>query len=400
MNQPIVPEHGSSTESGGIGAPLPGGRRTRVLIDGFFIDRSYGFGRYVRELLHALESVTAWVQVIVVVPPRGVDALRAQAPSASVVVRTERFFPVWEQWVVPAVARESAAEVVHFPYQTSSLFWPQACGVMTLHDLIPLSTATKGEPLIDRFAHYYRRWLLRYWSYRTARIISVSDATRSGLLALLGRDSVVIPNAVDSFVTRHADEPAEQSKVPYLLHRGGVTLHKNTARIIGAFASVREARPNLRLRIFGIQPDDDFASEHAAPGVEFLGFVEEARLAALYKGATAVVTASLQEGFGLTLIEAFAFGAPLITSDRLPMAQIAGDAALLVDPESVPEMARAMTRIVSDPALAETLRRAGRERARAYSSTGFGERLARLYAEVADAGCASRSRMRTRAARG
>lgn len=383
MSNEVHPPHTASSGAEPADDRLPAKRRTRVLVDGYFVDRSYGFGRYVRELLHALESVAQAVQLYVVVPPRGVEAVKAQAPSAHMIVSDERFFPLWEQFTVPAAARECRAEVVHFPYQTSAIQWPRRQSVMTLHDLIPLGPATAGEPLIDRLAHYYRRWLLRYWSHRAARVISVSEATRAELLNTLRSDSIVIPNAVDSFVERYRDQPAESGSEPYLLHRGGVTQHKNTVRIIEAFNSARSALPELRLRIFGIGADDPFARAHAAAGVEYLGFVEEDRLAALYKGAAGVVTASLQEGFGLTLIEAFAFGAPLITSNRAPMSDIAGTAGLLVDPESVADMAQAMARLVSDPLLASSLRAAGHKRALSYSSAGFGDRLARVYAELA-----------------
>lgn len=359
------------------------GRRIRVLIDGYFIDRSYGFGRYVRELVSALEQQAAGIELLLLVPERGEQIARRCAPGARLIVRRDRFFAIWEQCTVVAVAREQRVDIVHFPYQSTALLWPRSASVMTLHDLVPLRPVVSGTALIDRLAHLYRRWNLRFWSHGSRRIVSVSEATRHELIQTLNRDSIMIPNVVGAFVEQFRDVPPEHSPPPYLLHRGGSARHKNTARVIESFTRVRKLFPTLELRVFGTSVDDPFALAHRADGVVYLGFVEERALAALYKGARAVVTASLEEGFGLTLIEAFNFGAPVITSDRKPMSDIGGDgAALLVDPESIDSIAAAMDAVMRDAELAERLRARGHERARAFSPGDVGSRLAQVYNEA------------------
>jgi glycosyltransferase involved in cell wall biosynthesis len=98
-----------------------------------------------------------------------------------------------------------------------------------------------------------------------------------------------------------------------------------------------------------------------------VGFIPDDDLPAFYCGAAGVVYPSLFEGFGLPLLEAMAAGAPVVTSDRTALPELAADAALIVDPENVDALAEAMRRIVTDPELAADLRRRGLERSRQFS---------------------------------
>ena len=109
------------------------------------------------------------------------------------------------------------------------------------------------------------------------------------------------------------------------------------------------------------------------------------RLAALYAGSACVVATSLQEGFGLPIIEGFGFGVPVITSAIDPMAEVAGDAALLVDPCSIGDIADAIVSVVSDPALARSLVARGRVRMGVFASARVAERMIDIYGRCASA---------------
>jgi glycosyltransferase involved in cell wall biosynthesis len=182
-----------------------------------------------------------------------------------------------------------------------------------------------------------------------------------------------------------------------VLHTGGLHPRKNLSRLLAAYAEVRKRRaapplviagdmstrwggevvaeaqrltgaggevPALRTRAGAEAP--------ALPGfplrdVIFPGHVGDAILPALYRAAAVAVYPSLYEGFGLPILEAMASGAPVITSNRSSMAEVAGDAAVLVDPESVEELAGALGRVLSEERLRQELRTRGLSRSRQFT---------------------------------
>jgi glycosyltransferase involved in cell wall biosynthesis len=116
--------------------------------------------------------------------------------------------------------------------------------------------------------------------------------------------------------------------------------------------------------------------------MHFMGFVPEDDLPALYNGADLFAFPSLYEGFGLPVLEAMACGTPVITSNVSSLPEVAGNAALLVDPYNVDELAGAIRRILSDPALAADLRARGLERARQFSWERTAQETLEVYRNV------------------
>jgi glycosyltransferase involved in cell wall biosynthesis len=112
--------------------------------------------------------------------------------------------------------------------------------------------------------------------------------------------------------------------------------------------------------------------------IDFVGAVPEAKLPSLYRGAEALIFPSLYEGFGLPVLEAMACGTPVVTANATAMPEVAGDAALLVDPNSVEQIARAMEQIVSDTTLRQQLRHKGLRRAAEFSWPSTAARVREL----------------------
>jgi glycosyltransferase involved in cell wall biosynthesis len=121
--------------------------------------------------------------------------------------------------------------------------------------------------------------------------------------------------------------------------------------------------------------------------VRFTGRVDDESLAALYRGADSLVFASLYEGFGLPALEAMACGTPVLCSGTTALGEVAGDAALLVDPESTADIAHGLERIVRDPALAARLREAGPARARRHDGARGVKTLERTLRAAMQPGC-------------
>jgi glycosyltransferase involved in cell wall biosynthesis len=182
---------------------------------------------------------------------------------------------------------------------------------------------------------------------------------------------------------------------PFILYAGAIRPHKNVVRIIEAFSSLKnellkeQQFPDLKLIIIG----DDLSSHPrlrrtvvrsgVQNDVRFLGFVPIEVLRIFYDVAEIFVFPSLYEGFGLPPLEAMAHGTPVVTSNTSSLPEVAGNAALLVNPENVFEIRRALQRVLLDPAMRTLMKQRGYEQAQRFSWTASVSRILEIYREVA-----------------
>lgn len=357
----------------------PTSRAPRVLLDGYFLGRPYGFGRYVRELAAAVDAELHGFEPVVVVPDTAEAEARALLGRTELVSLPRRSFPYWEQVVVPMLARRSGCDLVHFPYQSAAMAWPSSRSVTTIHDLMFLRPANSAAATVDWVAHSYRRALFELKTRRSNQLIAVSAATARELRSERGLEASVVHNTCDAFVREHRKIAPASDEGAFFLHRGGRGAHKNTRRIVEAFALARRALPELRLLVYGGDATRELLEGLPLDGVSLIGKVDDARLAALYKGSLAVIVASLEEGFGLSIIEAFGFGTTAIVSNVPPMSDVAGDAALCVDPTSVEQISAAISRLAGDQSLRRELLAAAPARCRSHSASAVATELAAVY---------------------
>jgi glycosyltransferase involved in cell wall biosynthesis len=350
----------------------------RVLIDGYYLGKPYGFGRYIFEISRALGRAEPDIPITVAVPAGVEQSLLPEYRKLSWHRMPNAHFPLWEQVMIPRLARRLGCDVIHSPYNTRALFTGGIRSVVTVHDLMFLE---EHVPLSSPKAFVtmkYMKYVFRYATRKSQLIVSISETTRRALLAR-GIESRTVYNTTDGFLAEvgPVDKPPQGGR-PYLMHRGGYQEHRNTGRVIEAFRRLRQDLPDVALRIIGAPDGAGVWRVREDEGIEFLPRISDRELGELYAGSAAVLATSLQEGFGAPIIEGFGFGAPVITSRRDPMMEVAGGASLLVDPTSVEEIAAAMRSILGDPALARDLVARGRERLKAFG----GDRLARQLLEV------------------
>jgi glycosyltransferase involved in cell wall biosynthesis len=218
---------------------------------------------------------------------------------------------------------------------------------------------------------------------RAARLIAVSAATARDLSRLPGVDPArirVIPEAPAPGIAPAspdtARELARRLRLPqrFFLFLGALEPRKNVVALVRALALLREqGDAETHLVIAGAEGWDN-AQVHREvrrrgleEQVRFLGYVAAADLPALYGATLAFVYPSLYEGFGLPPLEAMASGAPVICSNTSSLPEVTGDAAVLVDPESVGDLAAALRRVRDDESLRLRLKGAGLERSRLFS---------------------------------
>jgi glycosyltransferase involved in cell wall biosynthesis len=285
------------------------------------------------------------------------------------------------QWVVGdqihavRMANRVRADLVHSLASTGSV-GGRFARVVTVHDL---------HYRVFPEAHFGLRALgmraLVPLAVRQAqRVIVPSESTRVDLLRYTGVRSErvdIVPYGIGQSPRAGGDAGAGRELLgagerPVALSVSAKRPHKNLARLIGALARIpQERRPLLALPGYPTPHEQDLrelaAERRVTDDVRFLGWVSAQELDNLYAAADCFVFPSLYEGFGFPVLEAMTRGVPVATSGRASLAEVAGDAALMFDPDDEDSIADAIETLLADEALRERLRAAGRERASGFT---------------------------------
>lgn len=275
-------------------------------------------------------------------------------------------------------ARRQALDLVHDPTGVMPLLLTRASRVLTIHDAIPYvypETSTRLDRLI------YHVWLP--YAVRAAdAVLTDSHQSREDIvkhLAISPEKVAIVPLAAARSFRPVADAAVRQTlskydvTQPYLLYVGALAPRKNLPRLLAAYAQLRSWSTRWTLVIVGAQKwrsspiFETVQRLELEPYMHFTGYVDDDDLPALYAGADLFAFPSLYEGFGLPVLEAMACGTPVVTSNTSSLPDVAGDAAILVDPYDVDAIADAMRRVLSDPALAQDLRERGLVRSAQFS---------------------------------
>ena len=261
----------------------------------------------------------------------------------------------------------SGFDLIHCPTVTAPFFFrPGARVVMTVHDLVPLlypEWQTRRRVL-------YFKYILKHRFRFVDRFIAVSHSTRRDLT-----HHFHIPEHKIAVIHEGVSEqfkPASASREEFILAVSTLEPRKNFKRIIEAFVSLRKKEKTRdRLVIVGKEGwlFEDIMRVPAAfqDDIVFTGYVSEAELIHLFQTARCFVYPSMYEGFGLPVLEAMACGCPVITSNTSSMPEVAGDAALLVDPYEVDDIEDAICKLTNDPALCAELSAKGIQKALEFS---------------------------------
>jgi glycosyltransferase involved in cell wall biosynthesis len=363
----------------------------RAGINAIFLEPGMGgLETYVVELIPALLAAQPDLRLTVLCNPAGRELLAAQAWAPSVAFRTPRaarpgLRAIYELGPLGRYAGRHF-DVLHSPALTAP-FATRAANVVVLADTTWITVPDLGRGQ----APTIRLWqaVVPPVARRADRVIAISQASARDIeqhLRVRGERIDVIPlGYAGPPPVAPSDEPDLRARLglgegPIVLNLGAKKLHKNQLRLIQALPRVRERVPDARLVLAGANTPYS-AQLHAeaerlgvAGAVALPGFVPEPDLEALYAAASAFVFPSLNEGFGLPVLEAMGRGLPVVTSSVSALPEVAGDAALLVDPASVDEIADATCRVLTDRELRDRLAAAGRQRVDAFTWRRTAER--------------------------
>jgi len=355
----------------------------------------FGIGTYIRNLLRQLARMDCQTEFVILCRPEDRETVAALGDNFRAVVQTAPNYSISEQLRIPLALAREGVTLFHAPHYVLPPL-VRCKSVVTIHDCIHLMFP---QYLPNRLAYSYARTSIRLAARRATRILTVSESSKRDILRFVDTEPDKIDVIYNAYDDRFAIDPREEDVVrvrerfqlesEFVLYAGNVKPHKNLERLIEAFQLVRKrGLDHLKLVMIGDEISKYTALRRAVHQhqlhkyVRFLGYLPEVTLAVMYRLAGVFVFPSLYEGFGLPPLEAMASGTPVVTSNVSSLPEVAGDAAVLVDPYDPRSIADGIYRVLSDERLRRDLRRKGVARAGMFSWEQSVRRVRAIYGEV------------------
>jgi glycosyltransferase involved in cell wall biosynthesis len=364
----------------------------------------FGVGTYTRNAIRTLARLDHDNEYFLIGLPGKLGDIGQLPPNFITVPGQPNEFSLASYLELHRILKHNRCDLLHVPH----LFWkPQGIPcpyVVTVHDLLDHMYRVNSHSTVKRNLHFqFTRRVL----HNAARIFAVSNFSKADTVRIFQvkpEKIEVIYNAIDErFRMGHASDVerqfiAERYQVncPFLLYAGRISPHKNVVRIIEAFSALKgelnkeEKFEDLKLIIIGdeVSKHPDLRRACVKGGVQndvrFLGFVPIDVLRIFYDQAKIFVFPSLYEGFGLPPLEAMAQATPVVTSNTSSVPEVVGNAAVMVNPENIFEIMRALHRVLLDQPLREKLKARGLQQAEKFSWDASVRRMLDIYREVAN----------------
>ena len=384
-----------------VDPPADGVRRLTIGID---IRRSgdFGVGIYTRNLVRALLEVAPHHDYVLFGRREHLANFGEQAATCRFEPYDRRYNARISHLEMGFALRRLGLDVFHVPHRWVPATTPGRY-LVTVHDLNNILYPNEDA---SKTMQNLRERMLRRGLRRASRVIAVSEATKRDVVQRLGIDASrisVVYSAVDNQAAAPVGEEERKRTLerysinePFVLYAGRIQVHKNVPRLIEAFGVAKAQLENhwkyhnLKLIVIG----DDLGAvpsvRHAVlrtrvqGSVRFLGFVPVETLRVFYDCAEVFLFPSLYEGFGMPPLEAMAHGTPVVTSNVSSLPEAVGDAAELVGPENVFDIARGLRRVLLDEDHRNELRRKGFEQLKKFSWERTARETLRLYEKAAD----------------
>jgi glycosyltransferase involved in cell wall biosynthesis len=364
----------------------------------------FGVGTYIRNVVRMLCRIDHETRYFLIGPPIKVQEIGTLPPNFHNVaaVAPEHSLRGYREFRL--ALKQLRCDLVHIPNLFSVPRLLPCPYVITVHDMLEhLSRAQQQTGLRGAWQMQMTRQVLR----GAARIFAVSNFTRTEIEKMFEIPACkieVVYNAIDErFLSGHASptdrefiEQRYQVNYPFLLYAGRISPHKNVVRMIEAFSALKaelekgQAYPDLKLIIIGddLSGNPDLRRTVVRSGVQndvrFLGFIPIEVLRIFYDSAKIFVFPSLYEGFGLPPLEAMAHGTPVVTSNATSLPEVVGNAAVLVNPENVFDIMRALHRVLMDEGLRCRMKERGYRQVTKFSWENSVRRVLDVYQQVAD----------------
>jgi glycosyltransferase involved in cell wall biosynthesis len=362
----------------------------------------FGVGTYIRNVVRNLGRLDHETTYLLIGYPEKVKEIGPLPSNFHPIVLKQPEHSVMGYREFRTVMRSLDCDLVHIPNLFSIPRRLPCPYVMTVHDILDhLSRARQQTGFWRSFHFQLTKRVLR----GAERIFAVSNFTKIEIEKLFGippNRTEVVYNAIDERLLHGHTTPQERQLIaeryqvnyPFLLYAGRISPHKNVVRMIEAFSALKaellkdDLYPDLKLIIIGddVSGNPDLRRTVVRSGVQndvrFLGFVPIEVLRIFYDAAKIFVFPSLYEGFGLPPLEAMAHGTPVVTSNVSSLPEVVGNAAVLVHPENVFEIMRALHRVLLDQPLRERMKERSYKQAAKFSWEKSVRRIMHVYREA------------------
>jgi glycosyltransferase involved in cell wall biosynthesis len=361
----------------------------------------FGFGTYIRNIVNQLARTDSETEYLLIGQPMHAAQFDTLPKNFQLLPYASEPGSFHTHMHLPYLLHKRGVDILHMPW-----FYAPAVVttrlVLTIHDLTDVLVPPAGVPAMMQAG---RLFFARRALARADRILAVSHSTKrevSRMFHVPERKIEVVYNALDERFLREpapadADRTLERMAItdPFVLYAGNIKPQKNLVRLIEAFAVAKAdlrdhpVYSKLKLLLIGNAAEEHSDLRRAVlrsrlqGEVRFLGFVPHPVLRVFYSRASAFLFPSLYEGFGLPPLEAMAHGAPVLTSSVSSLPEVFSQAALLVNPENIFEIARGIKQILTEDELRETLVRRGYELVQKYSWERSAAQVREVYRSVA-----------------
>lgn len=361
-----------------------------------FRNHKHGMDFVALEMIRSLQKIDKVNQYVIFVND-GPDRCLEETNNFKI-VQFGASYPVWEQLKLPKEALKHGCEILHCTSNTAPINCPIPL-VVTIHDIIYFETnplTASGYSLYQRFGNLYRRLVVRKNLKEAKKIITVSHFERKrfeeylnlpkGLLSVVYNGVGTHFKPTNDLVSLDSVKLKYNLPDKYILFLGNTDPKKNTANTIIAFARyTEENEADINLVVADLDPsrvkkilEDENLGQHFNK-IHFTGYIANTDLPAVIQMASIFLYPSKRESFGIPILEAMGSGTPVITSNTASMPEVAGDAALLVDPLDIQSIADGIKRLMSDESLRSDLAEKGLRRVTDFSWDNTAKEVLGLY---------------------
>lgn len=362
----------------------------KIGIDCRFYSENFGIGRYIIALLNELSVLDQDNQYYLFLNEDGYQNYQIQNPNFHKVKTTAKHYSFAEQTSFLKQLLDYNLDLLHLTNFNGPILYPKKT-VITIHDLtLHFYHGKRQNSLLHRLA--YRLIFWRNTSHASA-IITVSKTTKTILQSinskLTNKINAILLGISKSFVK--SDYPKiTDYEIPgqYLLYTGNWRQHKNTERLIQAFAKIKKDYNYQGSLVITGQPRPDYPNLPqlakklgVKESVVFPGYLPSNQLPTLFRNADAYILPSLMEGFGLPLLESMQTQTPVVCANTPIHKEIAKDAAIYFDPENIDDMAEKINNVLSNPTLQKDLIKKGDLNLQRFSYNKMASETLKLYQE-------------------
>ncbi|PKP46881.1 MAG: hypothetical protein CVT94_13180 [Bacteroidetes bacterium HGW-Bacteroidetes-11] len=369
-----------------------------------FRKKKHGMDMVALELVRNLQLIDKENEYVVFIAPDVDDNVLLETANFKIVRLSGGFYPFWEQFALPRAARKEGCRILHCTSNTAPI-WSKIPLLVTLHDIIYMESSymkiLKGSgSLYQKFGNVYRRLIIPKIVRKSRKIITVSQFEKNRIGDFFRMEGDDRLTAVYNGVSSHFKPVSDKSELDrvrekyhlpehYFFFLGNTDPKKNTKGTLQAFSNfIKQTSSDFKLVMLDYDHNElaKLLSEIDDPAIieriVLTGYVINTDLPAIYCQSELFLYTSLRESFGIPMLEAMACGVPVITSTTSSMPEVAGNAALLVDPFNPEEITNAMIRLINNKDLKKELVNKGLLQAAKFSWKAMAENVLKLYRET------------------